>query len=306
MIDLKTVREFLAGLVRGGPLDGAPHEIPVAYPATSPAAGHQAGRYLLVRDSQGARYQWYCDPILTEPDRALAEIVREHSFSDLSSFAAYVNSRSDGSDPLDDLVCFVGTRLCSTASATVHDDLAPETGGLEVDFPRHPRFERWIYAVRKGHDGVVDLTHHELSDLLLDNREDLEEPMLATHVARFKAAKTIEYDADLGDAASIGVKATWKGQGGKTSELGLPREFGVVIPAYVGAWAPGDEPVHRASFTLRVIPPKEGAEPLFRLTWVNLGDFELQASAALVETVKGALKVPTYAGRFSATHYMLP
>jgi hypothetical protein len=120
----------------------------------------------------------------------------------------------------------------------------------------------------------------------------------------------VEYDADLGDSGSDGVKVRWKGRGGRegaTSDLAIPREFTASIPAYTGAWEPGLEPRHEATFRLRVLPPEDDAPPKFRLLWVNHADFELAAARALVARVREVMgDRPVYAGRPQSKRVVLP
>jgi len=286
------MKDLIRSLFDRLPFLGAP------YIVTDP---HGPGHFLLTQDKDGLRYVHAGTP---KPEPAPAKLVRKHRFISLDDLAAY--SCGDIETVLS--VAFVATSSFVGAAVVVLYEDHPEMGARDMVVDRHPAWQRWSAGAGKGEHR--DLTHHQLADLLLDNQEDLDQAALAPLVAQFRAAKVITYDADLGSNGHVGVKATFKGTGGKggtTTDVELPREFMAHIPAYSGAWTPGHEPRHVARFRLRVMPPSgEGAEPVFRLIWVNAKDYELEAARALVFHVRETLKpIPTYSGSPSCSRYFL-
>lgn len=298
---LEKMLDMIRGAIESLAQVNMSEEMEFVYPQTSPAAGAAAGSMILKRGPGTSEYIWFA-PKAFVPERALAEITEDHELDTIGDLAAYLVGR-DGD------VAFVQAR--PDLEATVHalDPQHPERGLLTTRIARHPAWSRWTAGAGKG--AFVDLDHRALADLVLDNREDLTQPALADHLAAFRAARSVEYDADLGRAGYEGVRVTWKGSSGKagaTSALDVPRGFSAQIPAYTGAWTAGQEPRHVASFRLRVLPGEDGdAAPRFRLLWVNHADFELEAAAALVARVREVMgSRPVYAGRAISKRIILP
>lgn len=274
-----------------------PHELPVEYSSLSAVAGATAGRFLLERTASSFTYRFHETPAGVRR-RVEAELVRGHDLSDLGSLYSYLEAMEDPA------VAFVAVKEARPAEVLVLlDEARPELGLLRYHVARHPAWSRWLEGMGGG--GLIDRSHHELADTLLDNREDLEDPAVALVLAQFRSAKTVEYDADLGDAGHEGLRVTWKGSGGAKGPQGqveVPREFTARLPAYTGPWAPGEEPRHLARFRLRVLPGDP--EPVFRCSWVNFADYELEASRALLEAIRiGLAGTPVYAGTPDVQHF---
>lgn len=282
-----------------------PTVIAVDYPSTSQFAGAEAGQLVRVEDGPGqAKYSWVPAP-LSPPGvpEMRAELVYRHCFAELFSFARFAAAMSDEL-ALDPVHVFVGAKPFEPAGLQAFCARRPEAGTVTGSIARHPSFLRWLAGVGSGN--AKDLTHEQLADLLVDNQEDLDERELAAVIKQFRAAKTVEYDADLDAAGSIGLRTTWKGN--SKAEVHLPREFGATFPAYSGAWAAGDEPKHSARFRLRLVPPKgDAVVPTFRVIWVNALDFELEAARVLAAAVQEAVhELPVYLGAPSIQHFVLP
>jgi hypothetical protein len=306
---LKTFGDLLIGLSNQLPFFGAPNVIELKYPTWSNLAGHEAGKLLLNKCDERIGYEVFGlgkEPALLEKK---AELFRNHSFVDLADMHAFLRLID-----LDPSVWVHGDTFDGQWVTALLDEEQPQHGIADAYVARHPTWSRWHGEAGKGE--YRDLEHVDIADLLIDNREDLEDPMLAKVVSAFRAAKTIQYDADLGDANTVGVKVAWKGSGGKKgaeSEVSIPREFNAFLPAYSGPWTPGDEPRHKATFRLRVIPPDRNdpeAEPIFRLRWHNALDFELEAKNALLarigEIFRGEPIIPVYSGKPDVKRFVLP
>lgn len=291
---MKALLDVLAQFVAWMPFAKVQPEITVAWSKAGHGEAEAAGRFLLERAGDGAiRYVYHADPVLKGDEliRAAAELVVEHRFADLESLRSWLTGHRLVTDRS---VAFVHGAAFEPHELTVMlDEDHPEVGLVEFFIVRHPAWERWFRGAGGGE--AIDLTHHELADLLLDNREDLDEPAVASVVAQFRSAKTVTYDGDLGDNGHEGVLVQWKGSGGQagaTSEVALPREFTATLPAWSGPWAPGEEPRHLARFRLRVLPPAADAptsSPTFRLLWVNALDYELEAKRALLTRCQASL-----------------
>jgi len=283
-------------------------EVEVVYPRQSPLAGSVAGRYLIRRDVHGhVRYDWKGAPDAVLHEQ-LSELVVRHLFDHIEHMALSFRVMDAANC---EVFVFSPERKPATVAAVI-DRRHPEKGLCEMVVARHPRWLRWFSAL--GRSDERDLTHGELVDLLLDNSEDLDDEMVAKSYQRFRSAREVIYDADLGGTGHVGVKAKWKGSKGKDAEvedLTLPDEFTALLPAYVGVWPGGDEPRHTARFTIRIIPPKSKDEvtPMFRVRWANLSDYELMAREALFAAVKdafGDLPDGVYLGSPNVVRYVLP
>ncbi len=257
-----------------------PHEIEVKYPDTSPFAGTTAGRYLLERTEAGSSYMWHPEARLTpQPEPEFAELVTHHRLGDVEDIVGWLDQRPDE--------VFVDVPVADAATIVAVDQEQPQRGSVTVRVGRHPAWVRWARVA--GYGDAKDITHEQLADLVLDNREDLEEPAVAQYLAAFRAVKSVEYDADLGDARSESVRVTYKGRDGAQGDLSIPRCITAKLPAFTGAWPAGEEPRYVAEFRLRVLPPPRGSDdptPRFRILWVNAPDFELQAARGLVARVR--------------------
>jgi len=301
---IESIREFVSDLT----ILGESEEFPVKYPSHSPLAGSKAGRFMLKRAANNqVDFVWHDAPRPT-PFEALAELTVNHQFDHVEHMVASLRVM----DAPNCEVFVNGTATMSAQISTLIDRSHPEKGLVCMDVFRHPRWARWFRALLNKEER--DLTHSQLVDLLLDNAEDLDDEMVARSYSRFRSAKSVIYDADLGGQGHEGVKVTWKGSTGKnaeTEDLALPSEFTAQLPAYVGAWQGGDEPKHLARFTIRVMPPngKDDSPPMFRVRWTNLSDYELMAREALFAAVKdafGDLPDGVYLGSPNVVRYVLP
>jgi hypothetical protein len=299
------VGELLAGLREAAlsiALSRLPHELPVDYAPGSVGAGTRAGRFLLAREGANVKYQYQAEPTLKALEEARCEHQIGHTFTELSSIAQYMLPQLDAQG-------WLSTKPFERATLqVVLEELAPERGFGVLDIQRHPRWLRWAEAFGTGE--LRDIGHHLLADTVLDNREDLEEPMIAKQLAQFRAVRKVEYDADLGDGGHEAVRATWKGTGGAPGPQGaieIPREFTAFVPAWTGPWTPGDEPLHKAVFRLRVLPPEADGPPKFRVAWVNALDFEIEATRTLFTRVAVELAPrPLFAGHPLMKHFVVP
>lgn len=281
----------------------APEQIAVEYPAGSPSEGVVAGRFLKCYDENGAKYEWQQHPV---PDSfpVHAELVINHEFEDLASLFEYMG---DG-----DRDIFVHAVDGEPMQVVAMSDFNPEDGSLSLSLRRHPSYLRWFSALKGGQ---VDLTHIQLADLLIDNQEDLANKDLASYVAQFRAAKRVDYTADLDAAGSFGVMVTWQGgtvSDPKSTPAKIPREFEARIPAYVGAWEPGAERHHMARFRLRVVPKRQQdgeVAPTFRLIWTNYAEYELEAAQAVrtaIEEMFEGNSASVYLGVPHAERFFIP
>lgn len=299
------LRDFLPGLIDRLSMASKPEVHHVRYADGTESEGVHAGMMMLRVDRDGGYYDWIPAP-RPEAIPAMTEHVIAHHFDDLDSFAAYLL----GSDDRAVFVRCVGDG--DHIEAIAMNELEPEGGSLLLVAPRHPVFLKWRRAVTPA--GIVDLSHSDLADLLLDNAEDLAQPVIAKMLAHFRAARSIEYAADLDTGSEMGVRVSWSGRGAgdpKTTDAKVPREFTAHLPAYTAIWEPGSESKHEAKFRLRVIPPRGsdgGAQPTFRLSWTNLAEFELEAAQAVQEAIKASIgeDISVYLGRPGAKHYVIP
>lgn len=311
------------GLVTAIAESKLPHQIIETYPETSQAAGARAGSYLLKRTERGFEYALSKPPEF-EVQEAQAELVLAHNFSHLSSLEDYLRyvivdlGLNEAAIPVPQ--AFLEFEEIVARCRCLPDPSHPEQGWLELCFDRHPAWHRWAGAGSGFVEGEhVDLSHVQIADLLLDNAEDLDEPMIAQHLATLRAARQVEYDANLSGGGSMGVKTSFGLD--KATETRIPREFTARFPAFTGAWWPtGDEladaadpkvdPSFQARFRLRVMPPKNDGStgPIFRLIWTNALDFEHQARLALGARCREVLRdvAQVYLGRPSVHRYILP
>jgi hypothetical protein len=282
-----------------------PHEIKVVHGPDTPLNGVHAGRYLLRRNCGDDRYEWDRGPRVELQD-AVSSLWVNHKFDDLQDLASYISNEFKSSS------VFVSVKTKPDevwrARAYAIDAGQPQLGQCVMDIHRHPRWRAWHGEVGAGIS--MGMSHHQLADLVLDNREDLEQPELADHLAAFRSVRSVEYDADLGDGGHEGVKVQFKGSGGQqgaSGNLPVPREIRAAIPAYTGPWNPGDEPKHLAIFRLRVMPPKGDGPPMFRIRWANAADYELEATHALIARVRVVMgDRPVYAGVPSSRRVIIP
>lgn len=300
---VQSIVDGVEKLVAGVSLLRMPAVIEVKYPSGHPAKGEDAGRFLLERGEDGISYKWQQAPYSLMRHPAIADVVTRHEFTNLDSLVAYLATwHAPPSRDASKAVFVHGSRFASQRVTALLDEPHPEVGSVSLEVHRHPAWVRWSKAAGNGE--AKDLDHVALADLLLDNAEDLVEPMLAQALAKFRAAQEIEHTSDQDSAGSMGVKLTWKtgvgtGSDSKSSDARVPREFVANIPAFVGAWAPGKEPRHEARFRLRVVPPKnKDAMPLFRIIWLNAPDYDQAAREALHEQVEGVFEgaAPVYSG----------
>lgn len=301
---LQTVR----GIVGELSASKLPPEIIVNQPAGSPAEGEERGRFHLKRtDGGGSFYEWHPTDSDCEQKEAVSDFVETHHFESLGSLVAFLGSAQSAS------LFVAGAPFEEKRVWAFIDSQHPERGKVSLTCARHPAWERWSEVAGKGDH--VDLTHIQLADLLLDNAEDLDEPMIAKVLAQFRAARTVEYSGDHDTGAAMGVRVLWKGsagaggEGARATDVQVPREFTAKFPAFVGAWESGEEPDFNAKFRLRVIPPRgsgEDAAPKFRLLWVNARAYEMSASAAVEQAVRDAIggKAPVYLGSPHAERYV--
>jgi hypothetical protein len=276
-----------------------PHEIVIRYPSGSAGHGAEAGRFLLRHSEESTDYEWKATPREIGRYEAMSELVVNHRFLSLDSFGRFLNQYAAPA-------IFLGPDKGTLSMEIIGllEPEHPERGHICLDIPRHPVFKRWSRVT--GFGEMKDLDHLALADLLIDNQEDLVEPLLARVVSSFRGARQIDYSADLDTSHSMGVRVTWRGspQGDpKSTDAQLPRTFSARIPAFTGGWPPGEEPKHEAIFRLRVVAPKEGAAPIFRVMWLNAAEYELEATRALEDLVQGHFKAPVYAGTASITRY---
>lgn len=252
-----------------------PDSIDLTYPEHSPLAGYSAGKLVLERkDGGGTQYTIY-DPTKDAPEKPSPH-VRSGEFEDIESVLAF---GSKGSSLALSCVPFE-----APVAAMLRDVDLPGAGTVTAKIARHPAWVRWTKGIGRG--DVVELGHQAFADLLLDNKEDLVEPMIAKLVSSFRAAKTVSYDADLDDVGSIGLRVEWKG-GAKTGTVEVPREFAVDVPAYAARGQIVPSAKLRMEIRVRVVPGKgEGAAPVFRLIWVNALDYEEEAAAVLSVLIK--------------------
>lgn len=308
-----TIIETIIGAVRGMALTlteaKLPHEIAVDYPPGSPAAGAPAGRFLLQRTSEGAQFVWHNAPAAYKPQPAIADLRVGHDLTDLTSLSRYLTDHNEEAGA--EVYVLAQPGRAATLRLVLEAE-RPERGGALTTVPRHPAWLAWASPFGAWGSPLVDLTHEQLADLLMDNAEDLAEPALAVLVSRFRAATKIVQDVSLDSEGSSGLRVEFEGRSSADgAPAKLPRAFTARFPAYSGAWAAGEEPRHEARFRLRVIPPKRGAEspmPTFRLSWVNAAEYELAAARALETRVMEVIEPPTrvYLGTPSIEHVVLP
>lgn len=269
-----------------------PATVEVVHATSHPRAGQVAGHFVLSADEDGkSAYVWQrFDDGTVQQHAAQAELVVAHEFTDLASLVRYLDQKVVDVGRARAKV-FIGASpnsIDAVVTALLEEE-HPERGALTLRFQRHPEWQRWMSRLCGGQH--VDLTHEQLADLMLDGKEALGQPVLASQIAVFRAVKTFVHESDFDTGATTGFRAEFAGKSGNgTGKVDVPREFDATFPAFVGAWEPGAEPKHTAIFRLRVIPPK-GADtlPLFRLTCSNAPDYDQEARRALREAVAAQL-----------------
>jgi len=295
------LKELFESIVRLVSERGLRDEIVVTYPETSPFAGCVDHRRFIRRGHSGELYYEEVNENQAEPENAISELVVDHEFDDLSDLAEFVDNGS-----LSAWLSCGGWR--ENAAVVVRDIDHPETGKVSLDVRRHPRFDHWTSYLTPF--DFTDLSHRSLADLVMDGQEDLVDPNVADHLAKFRAVRSVEYDADLSSMGHEGVKVSYKGSGGAEgpkADLPIPRSFKISIPAYSGAWDPGAEPKIEAEIMVRVVPPRNDSPPMFRLSWADFPAFELEAAALLHARVKHVLDpLPVFRGRPDSTRYVIP
>lgn len=283
-----------------------PHEIEVKYPATSPAAGALAGRFLLKRGATGGlEYEFHDEPEAFTPEKALAELVIGHKFMDLSSLAEWLTEASNKESAFLTAERFKTTTL----SVAIHAD-RPEEGLVYLPVERHPIWLRWFGVLGTGPQ-ARDLDHVTFADLLIDNREDLVQPQVASMIASFRSARTIRYAADLDNMQSFGIAVEWKGASSddpKKSTTQVPRDFEVKLPVWAGVYPEGEEPKYTLKVRVRVVAPKGDADaaPMFRVLPLNAIDIEAKALSDLDEHASGALGRTVYVGERKVETFIVP
>lgn len=265
--------------------------------ALPPQIRHPFGRYLLRRHGEDVHYIVSHED---DPRPARAGLVEHHAFDDVASLRDWAPN---------EITVFVAAPRFEAATVRGLALDEPQRGTATCSVARHPAWLRWSRALdpRRQH---TDLSHVELADLLLDSQEELVEPMLAKQIAQFHAVRTVEYDADLAEGASQGVRVAWAGKGGQRGAEGavaVPRTFEARIPAYSGAWEPGEEPRHLARFRVRVGPGDDSGAPKFRVSWADAFAFEQEAADALLGRVRELMDDhPVYRGVPKAEAFVLP
>jgi len=275
--------------------------IDVPYPTTSSLHGAIAGT-LVRQEGPGPGPRYHFEPAPPDaPRKALAPLVVAHHFEVLTDLA-------EAARPYPGDVVFLSCPTGCSALLITFDIKHPEAGSCSMSIARHPDFLRWWRAIPMDHP-YTDMTHEQLADLVLDNQECLVSRADAHQLARFRYARTIEAASDrtTGDET---VKVSFRGSGGKPGaeeDFAIPRDVELSIPAYTGAWPPGEEPRHRAILRLRVVPLKGDSAPLFRASWADAPGFELTAAAALTARVRGVFgERHVYRGAPSAVRYVIP
>lgn len=290
-----------------------PHEIPAMFPQGTLGQGMQRGRFLFKREANGAGgYELVQDERDLEPEELQAELVLGHKFGDLDSLNEWLRTRGVTPEAFITGGAFEQQRI-----KVPIDPWHPECGTVEFPVTRHPAWAAWtqFFKPALGVKGLtVDLDHVSLADLLLDNAEDLIEPMIAKVIASFRAARTVKYNADLDSLTGFGIQVEWKGssggngEGAKRGDVQVPREFSAKIPVFAGIWKPGEEAKHEMKLRLRVMAPRDGgkddAAPVFRLTWFNAPEMELEALGSLRHQARAMLGGAVFVGEPSAKRHI--
>ena len=262
-----------------------PTTILMKHPPGSPAPGAPQKLMVLERGDEGSLtyriHQFETrGPVKTE---VRAERVIDHTFQGLESLKAYLQGRT----VIDSSVasCWMQSAPFETIAVIVLDDHQPENGAVGMRVERHPAWRRWNHAFGNGSE-PVDLSHRALTDLLLDEQEAVQavagQEMLPQLAAQFRAATSLEYDADLNSGGHVGARLTFRGSHGADptqTNVQLPREFEALIPPYSGLWIGDAQPTVRAVFRIRMVPPKNAGEaPKFRVIWANAEQYEHDAA----------------------------
>lgn len=257
-----------------------PHEIDLVHPPQHPFAGLPAGKLLLRINGRGAGYE--AAPFMAKP--TLIDAVETlSSCADfggaLDSALMYLRDHEHNNNA----EIFVDAKDGQPAVVTaLLDATRPKIGVVDAVVRRHPTWCRIASVFTNAKMGWAELSHEELADLLLENTDFLVHPDLALIVARFSGARRVSYEANLETERTQGVRIEWRGASvdAKGEPVQLPREIEMNIPAHVGAWEPGREPLINARFALRVLG-REDAAPVFKLCWTNRAEHEMAARKAL-------------------------
>lgn len=305
---IEKLLEALERAINGIKTATRPTEISTVYPAGHPLVGKASGRFLR---REGGNGQVSYEHVL-EPRQPLhrfeveSETVVATAFDDLSSLSGWLKAHPADAVPE---VYLHHTPFQAASIVALMDAARPELGAIRTSILRHPAFNRWATVCGRGETN--DLTHDELCDLLLDNQEDLVDPVVLDAMLMFRGASTINFNSDQsGGGRAQAVTASWSGQGGPRADTKhlVPRLIEATFPAFKDAWSPGQEPKHKAQFRLRVVPPKgPTAQPVFRVLWVNANAYEQEAAEALQQRVKAATDpAQVYLGTPNVKHYLKP
>lgn len=278
----ETLRAGLAALSSAVLSAKMPHEIDLVHPPQHPFAGLPAGKLLLRINERGAGYE--AAPFMVRPTLidAVETLSSRTDFRALDSALMYLrdHEHNNGAE------IFVDAKDGAEALVTAYlDATRPKIGVVHAVVRRHPTWCRIADVFIDASDepmGWAELSHEELADLLLENTDFLVHPELALIVARFSGARRVSYEANLETERTQGVRIEWRGASvdAKGEPVQLPREIEMNIPAHVGAWEPGREPLINARFALRVLG-REDAAPVFKLCWTNRAEHEMAARKAL-------------------------
>jgi hypothetical protein len=267
-----------------------PPQIIETFPQDHPLAGQPAVVRTLKRtiDADGnAAFEYVETPAaraLPSPFSPRAEHVTEHRYASLESFARDAKGR-----------VWLDGALFANHEAVILDEGRPELGSFRLPLARHPAFTRWSAL---GTGLPIEISHTDLANLLLDNREDLAVPTQAAEFGAMLVTNSFEIDDD-GERISFAVKT------GKRTEQGMPRVVTASFPAFIGAWPPGDEPKFEARFRVRPYRTRTGAA--FRVIWINAADYEQAARASLLDAVRSALpECVVLLGHPDARHFVIP
>jgi hypothetical protein len=273
------------------------------HPGHSPLAGMPAGMLTLKRGENSKTEYVVTNLPTVDLYQAVAQVVSDHKLRDLTDLASYLTASAEFAG----MSVWVDDVAFGEATIRVVNVDHPERGKLTMAVKRHPSWVRWSKVVNPN-NLYTDLSHAQVADLVLDGQEDLKDPKAAYALCKFRGVRSVEYDADLGDSGHEAVRVTFKGTNGAKADLGVPRELELLLPAYAGAWDPGEEPRHLALIRLRVVPPKDDGAPTFRLSWADAPAYELTAARALVDRTRDVLGklVPVYQGTPSSARYVLP
>ena len=274
-----TILEALRTLI-GAERDVAdPTVVQVRYPEHHPLAGGLAG--LLVRKGTGVGASVYEAHKLggEDPGPVVAVLERRHFFGAPKDMAGYIAAAGVAGMAFVDVA-----RSVATVRFLAPD--RPEAGVLtsRIDEHRHLSAFRAIVG-----GGWKELTHVAFAELLMDREQEVLTEFAVASVAVFRAAKKIEYDADMDGAGSSGVRVSWGPAADPgTVAVNVPREIKFRIPMWEDTYPTPCTAILR----VRVVAPKEkdAVAPVFRVLWLNEADFEADMAREAKEIVENALK----------------